>query len=125
MLSRRTKARLSFLSNVLLLPIMYRYVYRWRRALGDDESLSIVPQWFIAGVGYQAAYYWAYDHDFGAIRTSRWRRALLSGIQSALVLKVIPQSGGESHSFSIGGSVGATAYRLWYGVLRPLPDSDE
>jgi len=100
-------------------------MYRWRRAAGDDESLSLVPQWFVAGVGYQAAYYWAYDHDFGAIRTSRWRRTLFSGVQSALVSKVIPRSEGKYHSFSIGVGIGSIGYRLWYGVFRPLPGSDE
>jgi|AntDeeMetagen134_2_1112570.scaffolds.fasta_scaffold02187_3 hypothetical protein len=124
MFSRRTRARLVFLSSVFLLPIMCRFV-RWRRAVGDDKSLSLVPQWFVAGVGYQAAYYWAYDHDFGAIRTSRWRRVLFSGVQSALMSKLFPQSEGGRLSFSIGGNVGAIAYRLWYGVLRPLPGSDE
>ncbi|EMA49460.1 MULTISPECIES: hypothetical protein [Halococcus] len=124
MFSRRTKARLSFLSNVLLLPIIYRFI-RWRRAAGDDESLSLVPQWFLAGVGYQAAYYWAYDHDFGAIRTSRWRRTLFSGVQSTLMSKLFSLSEGGRLSFLFGGNVGAVVYRLWYGVLRPLPGSDE
>ena len=124
MFSRRTKARLAFLSNVLLLPIMYRFI-RWRRAVGDDESLSLIPHWFVAGVGYQTAYYWAYDHDFGAIRTSRWRRAVFSGVQSTFMSKLFSQSEGSRLSFSIGGNVGAIGYRLWYGVLRPLPGPDE
>lgn len=124
MFSRRTKARLVFLSNVLLSPIMYRFI-RWYRATSDGESTSMVPRWFAAGMGYQAAYYWAYDHDFGAIRTSRWRRTLFSGVQSTLMSRLFSQSEGGRLSFLLGTNVGAIGYRLWYGVLRPLPGSDE
>jgi hypothetical protein len=123
MFSRRTWARIVFLSNLLVLPLR---VYQWRRTAGEDgESVPLALRWLVTGMGYQVAHCWAYDHDLGAIRTKRWRRILLAVVWFVLSLRAFPRSEGEYHNFSIGGTIGRISYRFWYGVLRPLPDTDE
>ena len=73
----------------------------------------------------QTAYCWGYDRNLGAIRTNYWRRGLFTIVVSGLGLSVVPRSEAVWRNLSIGGSIGRLGYRLWYGVLHPLPAPDE
>ena len=117
MVSRRTWARFVFLANLLVFPLR---VYQWYRATDEHgRPVSLVPQWLVAGLTYRVAYAWAYDHDLGAIRTKRWRRASFGLSLGTLTQWALPSSGSARHSFSLGESIGRVGYRLWYGVVRP------
>jgi hypothetical protein len=123
MVSRRTWARLIFLGEMLSVPLQ---VYQLCRPPDEDgASISLLPRWLIAGGVVQAAYCWAYDRDLGAIRTKRLRRYLLAVVVGGLGLRTLPQSEAMWRNISIGSSIGRLGYRLWYGVLRPLPAASE
>ncbi len=129
MISRRTWARVVFVSNVLVLPLR---VYQWRRSNDEDgQSVSLVPRWLVAGFAYRVGYYWAHDRDIGDIRTNLRHRALSSlfrlllGVGLTLGLRTSSRSESLWYSLSTGESAGQIVYRLWYGVLRPLPGTDE
>jgi hypothetical protein len=122
MISRRTWACLTFIREIFSLLLQ---VYQWRRRGDDGESLSFVSRWLLAGVVSQTVYCWAYDRNLGAIRTKRWRRGLLAMGLSGLCFRTLPQRETMWRNISIGGSLGHIGYRLWYGVIRPLPDTVE
>jgi hypothetical protein len=71
MVSRRTWARIQFLTTLLSLPSQ---LYQWRTAEEDGDSVPLALRWLLAGSVFQTIYYWAYDRDLGDIRTNYWRR---------------------------------------------------
>ncbi|MFC4549877.1 MULTISPECIES: hypothetical protein [Halorussus] len=91
----------------------------------DGEPVPLSPRWLVAGMGLQVAYTWAYDRDIGDIRTKRLRSVIIAVLWGIVSLRVFPRSESVSRNLSIGGSFGEVAYRLWYGVLRPLPGDDD
>lgn len=125
-MNRRTWARLVFISNLFLLPFR---VLEWRQATDDDgKPIPLDSRWLVAGMGYRIAYNWAYDHDYSDIRTNLWRRALLLAPEFIfgllLVSRRVPSSETVHYNFSTGYNIGRIGYRLWYGILRPLPGTD-
>jgi hypothetical protein len=122
MISRRTRARFSFLGAIVSLA---QYLYQERSPEEDGESVSLAPWWLVVGGVFQLTYSWAYDHDFGAIRTNRWRRGLFGLGTFALGLVAFSRSPIVGHNVTMGSGIGRIGYRLWYGVLHPLPDPDK
>lgn len=122
MLSRRTWARIVFLAELLVFPLRF---YQWRRATGDGESAPPDRRALLAGAGFQVAYCWAYDHDAGAIRTKRRRRALLGALWGALGFRLFRRSETARRDFSMDNSVGHIGYRFWYGVVRPPAGTED
>lgn len=55
------------------------------------------------------------------MRTKRWRRILTPCLWLLPALRADTQLEAVIRDFSIGISLGRLGYRLWYGVLRPLP----
>lgn len=129
MVSRRTWARFVFISNLLLLPFRVLEWLGYQSSHDDNESIPLVPRWLVVGIGYRIAYNWAYDHDYGSIRTSLRRRALLSVPELIfgllLASRKLPRSKAVLRNFSTGVYIGRISYRLWYGILHPLPGADE
>ena len=122
MISRRTRARLSFLGALISL---LQQIYQWPSPGEDDESRSWLPHWVVVGIAYQLAYSWAYDRDLSAIRTSRLRRVLFEGGVFPLTLRAFSRWPGRGYNVSIGSGIARIGYRFWYGVLQPLPETDE
>jgi hypothetical protein len=128
MFSRRTRARIDFVTSVLSL--VFNVVVRRRFATSDGSS-SVRPEWLVAGGAYEMLSCWAYDTDFRGTRTSRLRRGLLAAVRSlfglglALGVRSFSDSQTARQDFSLGRSCGHVGYRLWYGVLRPLPGTDD
>jgi hypothetical protein len=104
-------------------------VYRRFYTTDGDESVSLAPQWLVIGMGYRIAYNWAYDHNLGGIRTSLWRRVFLLVPQFILGFllnfRESTQSKTVQRNVSTGICIARIGYRLWYGVLRPLPGPNE
>ncbi len=122
MVSRRTRARIAFLTELLSIPLQ---VYQWRHATETTKSIAVVPRWLVVGGLLQAILCWAYDHDHGGFRTKWWRRVSLAIGVGIGGFRVLPRAEAVWRNLSIGGSLGRIGYRLWYGVLRPLPDTTE
>ena len=117
MISRRTKARISFVSS------LYRAYQRCTRVVNNEETVQFAPRYFVLGFIYQIVRGWTYDRDYGNNRTNRWRRFLIPVAIFPLLLKLLDLiSESERESLVLGAAVGAILYRLWYGVLNPLPD---
>ena len=127
MFSRRTRARIDFVTSVLSL-LFGVFV---RRRFAADRSSSVRPSWLLAGSGYELLSCWSYDNDVRGTRTNRLRRALLGmgkflfGLGLTLGIRSFSDSSTARQDFSLGRNVGHVGYRLWYGVLRPLPGADD
>lgn len=118
MISRRTKARIRFLSG------LYRATKPTARILGDQDSESgrFDSRYFIFGFTFQIILGWVHDHDYGETRTNNWRRFSVSAILFALALKLIDSiAEDERESLLLGSTIGTVLYRFWYGVFNPLP----
>ncbi|WP_128478761.1 hypothetical protein [Halorussus pelagicus] len=125
MVRRRTIAVVEFVGAGVMLLALFPL---WRRASEDDEALSVSPSDIAAGGVGQFVRYWARDRDVAGIRSrrSRWFLAHLawSGWGFA-VRRRSDDSENASKNFHVGALAATTAYRLWYGVLNPLPDDTE
>jgi hypothetical protein len=65
MISRRTRARLAFLGNLLALPFR---LYQLRHTTNDEgTSVTLDRRWLSVGCGIEIAVLWAYDHDVGLL----------------------------------------------------------
>lgn len=119
-MTSRRRAIAEFLVSAVALFIQ---AYSWKRLKqrGDsDDPPTPSSTGVVAGAFYQIAFYWAYDRDIGHIRTNKYR-ALLYGICAGVVRHRVFKSKEFQYSFSSGGLVGTVLYRLWYGVLHPVP----
>lgn len=117
MVSRRTLARVDFVLELLLVSHRVRKL----RTRSGAESHGIAPGWFLVGAVTQVAYTWGHDHDIGAMGTNRLRRALVVAIWVVVTSRLFPRPADYWDSYALGGSLGQLCYRLWYGVLRPVP----
>jgi hypothetical protein len=122
MVSRRTWARIQFLTTLLSLPSQ---IHQWRTAEENGDSVPLALRWLLAGSVFQTIYYWAYDRDLEDIRTNYWRRGLLWVISVGLIVKGFHRSKTVQYNGMIGGYIAGIGYRLWYGVLHPLPGADK
>ena len=132
MVSRRTAARLELALIVFVLwfvlflrRVMWDNEDRWR----DDDSIDPPPALstseMAVGAVEQVAYHWAHDGDIWGIRSSRRRRYLFSAARMLAQRRLLSRDEADQYSRGVGGMVGVIAYRLWYGLLRPLPgDAD-
>ncbi len=124
MVKRRTRAIFEFGIGVIGLLAQVRI---WR-ALSDDadeEGNQVSMSGLAVGLLSGVLSIWARDRDVGGIRTSRRRSMLFSAGQLGLRRKFLPQTTAFRRYFGLGQTAGVVTYRLWYGVLRPLPGSDE
>ncbi|MFC6904280.1 hypothetical protein [Halalkalicoccus tibetensis] len=59
------------------------------------------------------------DHDIGGIRRSRTRQLLFAIGWNLLVRKLDPEF---EWSFGFGSVLGTLLYRVWFGIVRPIPE---
>lgn len=116
----RQRAVGEFLISVAALSIQ---LYSWKSLKQHDEyddppALSV--KGMVVGTVYQLIYHSAYDRDYGHIRSNK-HRALTFGISSGLIQRRIFPDKDTQLSFSSGGLIGTILYRLWYGILHPVP----
>ncbi|SFG54878.1 hypothetical protein SAMN04488063_2380 [Halopelagius inordinatus] len=87
-----------------------------------DDPPPLSAGGVFAGTLYQLAYLWAYDRDWGRMRSNSYRR-LAYGLCVTTVKRRLFPSDEFRFGFGTGGLVGSILYRFWYGVLRPVPGS--
>jgi hypothetical protein len=122
MISRRTWARIRF---VIRLP---RFIRMIDRIYGNQENapIRLDLRYFLLGLLEQIALEWVHDRNYWRLRTNYWRRSYTFVVGVLLSLKWFSSiTEAERESFSLGIAVGGVLYRLWYGVLHPLPRSIE
>ncbi|AHZ21315.1 hypothetical protein E6P09_11155 [Haloferax mediterranei ATCC 33500] len=125
MVTRRTKALVQL--GLSLLASLWMLLLRKIRQDSEDEQhaparLSLVG--LVAGGVRGVGHLWANDRDFWQIRTSRRRRFLASLVTTTVDVRLSSRSESFNDSFALGHLLGATVYRAWFGLLRPLPEAD-
>jgi hypothetical protein len=125
MVERRTRA-LAELAIAVVTLLYSLFLRKYLREAAEEESgpQPLSSGGLAAGALSQGIYLWAYDRDVGHVRTNR-RRGLLVGACRLLVRRrVLPRTESFRVSVRLGEMVGTVVYRLWYGLLRPLPGRD-
>jgi hypothetical protein len=128
MVKRRTRALFEFGIAVVTLLVQIRL---WRSLLNDEESgvkdeqTSISASGLVLGVLYRSLGLWLRDRDVGGVRTNRRRGLLFSLFTSVARRRFLPRTKVFKSNFGVGQTLGMVVYRLWYGVLRPLPGTNE
>ncbi|KTG09094.1 hypothetical protein AUR64_14955 [Haloprofundus marisrubri] len=122
MVRRRIGALLQLVFSVLLL-----LFERWVReeAAKRGEPVSSSPKTIASSTLYHLGYLWLRDRDVGGIRTNRLRAFGFQLAQSRLSNRLFLQSDDGEHDYLLGFALATIGYRLWYGVLRPLPGSED
>lgn len=118
---RRTHAWIAFIGQLFRLS----HLFNNRRSI-QAERPSVHIEWFVAGIIYAIGGSWARDRDLGGIRTDWKRRGLLAVVLATVGITIGSQTSKPTfNDFALGDSIGKLCYRLWYGVLHPLPGTDQ
>lgn len=131
MIRRRIKAVVEFGMGVFLCWFVLRvrkFRYDHADEVDGDEPEPLSPRWVATGAVTSAINMWLRDRDAYEIRTNRRRRFLFSALRFGLGRmgrRFASNSEEVTESNSLGVAIGLVAYRLWYGILRPLPRSSE
>ena len=130
MVRRRIKAVFEFGFSVFALCFVL-FLRKATADLPEDEEIEPNQPLSLAvlafGAGTSALSVLLSDHDVCRIRTSRRRRLLFGLLWSGkdrVLTRFASNPGAFRGSLSIGEAVGLVAYRLWYGILHPLPGPD-
>ncbi|RDI72326.1 hypothetical protein [Halopelagius longus] len=122
MVSRRRAVAEFLISVAALVTQTYsRNVLNRREEYDDLPSLS--AKGILVGTLYQLAYHSAFDRDWGQMRSNKYRGVAYSLCWALIQRRLFP-SDGFQQGFGTGGLVGTILYRLWYGVLHPVPGSE-
>ena len=108
---------------------LFVQAYLWRQLLDDmegwDEPTYPSVYGLAAGALYRSADLWIHDRDVGRIRTNPYRGILFGICKTGFERRLCPQDEEFQDDFSIGGTAGMVGYRLWFGLLRPLPGPND
>ncbi|MCU4972797.1 hypothetical protein OB955_08595 [Halobacteria archaeon AArc-m2/3/4] len=122
-MTSRRRAVIEFFAAILALLLMVYGRTSLRRREEYDDPPAISAAGVAAGTLYQLAFHAARDRDCGQIRTNRYR-VVAYGLSAGLVRRWL-FSNDFHHSFNAGELGGTILYRLWYGVLHPVPVENE
>src|SRR5699024_6513766 len=116
--------------NLLLVSALIRL---WKLQFDHSDEIDraepqpVLPAALAIGAMSRAVGCWLFDHDVWSIRTN-WRRRLLFtfrwSVQKRFIQRYTSKPDALQYNFSIGTAVGTIGYRLWYGLLHPLPGED-
>jgi hypothetical protein len=131
MVNRRTRALAELLISTLLLPALIRlWKFQFDHAdeVGGAEPHPVSPSALTTGAVSSAIGHWLSDQDIYGIRTN-WRRRVLFTLRWKLQNTLIQRRASDpdvfQYNYSIGTVVGTIGYRLWYGLLHPLPGEEK
>ena len=131
MVQRRTRALAELAIDILLLPVLirlWRFQFDHADEIDEAEPYPVSPTALSVGAVSGIAERWLYDHNVWNIRTNRWRRILFNvrwPVRNHLIRRYASEPGMFRHNYSIGTVIGTIGYRLWYGLLHPLPGEDD
>lgn len=123
-MTSRRRAVAEFLTSVVGLMFQAYVLKHLNRRDDYDGPPKVSPKGLVAGTLYEFGYHAARDRDVGRIRTNKYRGFAL-GICSGLAQRRLISDEEFRYGFDTGGLVGTVLYRLWYGVLRPVPGGEE
>ena len=133
MVRRRIKAIFEFALGVFVL----RFVLRTRKSLAEyadevdeDGPVPLSPSGIAIGAVMSLVTTWLSDLDVLAVRTNRRRRILFELVRSGqggVFARFTSTPESFEVSYGLGSVCGLVVYRLWFGLLHPLPgpESDE
>jgi hypothetical protein len=131
MVKRRTRALAELVISTLLLPALtrlWKFQFDHADEMGGAEPHPVSPSALTTGAVSSAIGHWLSDHDVCGIRTN-WRRRLLFTLrwklQNTLIQRWTSEPDAFQYNYSIGTVAGTIGYRLWYGLLHPLPGEEE
>ena len=124
MVRRRTRALVELLIAAVGLVVE---LLLWQRLLEnveewDDPVHASLPV-LAAGALYGGAQLWIRDRDVWGVRTNSYHGIVVAVCRWSIKRRSVPDTREVSANFGIGKMIGMVGYRLWYGLLRPLPGS--
>ena len=129
MVQRRIHALAELVISALLLLILVRiWKFQFDNADERREPHPVLPTALATGALSRAAGHWASDNDIAAIRTNWRRRTLFTvrwKIQNILIQRYASDPDASQYNHSIGTLIGTIGYRVWYGLLHPLPGEED
>jgi hypothetical protein len=129
MVQRRTCALAELVISALLLPILVRiWKFQLDNAGERREPHPVLPIALATGALSRAAGHWASDTDIAGIRTNWRRRTLFTvrwKIRNILIQRYASDSDTFKYNYNTGTLIGTIGYRVWYGLLHPLPGEKE
>jgi hypothetical protein len=127
MVRRRIKAIFELVLGMFVL----RFVLRTRKSLAEhadeideDGPAPLSPKGVAIGAAMSLVTTWLSDRDVLEVRTNRRRRILFElvrGGQSGVFARFASSPKSFEVSYGLGSLCGLVVYRLWYGLLHPLP----
>ena len=130
MVRRRIKAVFEFGLSVFALWVVL-FLRKATADLPEDERIEpnqpLSPIALIFGAGTSALSVLLSDYDVCGLRTSRRRRLLFGFLWSGkdrVLARFASNPDAFRESLAIGETAGLVVYRLWYGILHPLPGPD-
>ena len=130
MVQRRTRALAELAIGILLLPVLIRlWKFQFDHAdeIDEAEPYPVSPTALSVGAVSGITERWLSDYNVWNIRTNRWRRILLNfrwPVRNRLIQRYASDPDTFRYNYSIGTVIGIIGYRLWYGLLHPLPGED-
>lgn len=130
MVQRRTRALAELVTKTILLLFgicLWKLQFDHADEMDEIDPPSVSPTALTTGATSSAARHWLSDNDVFHIRTNRRRRALLffyGIVQNRLVERYVSDYRSFQFNYSIGTVIGSIVYRLWYGLLHPLPGDE-
>jgi hypothetical protein len=128
MVHRRTRALIELGVTIpLLLVVLWIWKFLWDHEERWDAPIAVSPVSLAVGALSAMLRVWARDRNCAKIRTN-WRRRVVAESVWQGWQRLVPRLSSDArttrYNFAVGAVIGAVGYRLWYGLLHPLP-SDE
>lgn len=127
MVQRRTRALAELVLSTLLLFGLVRlrkFKFDYADEVDGTAPHPVSPRALTTGAVSGAIEGWLSDRDVCGIRTN-WRRRLLfslrTRLQTTLIQRYVSDPDVFEYDHAIGAAIGRIVYRLWYGLLHPLP----
>ncbi|EMA38558.1 hypothetical protein [Halococcus hamelinensis] len=127
MVRRRVKAIFELVLGVFVLRFVLRtrkFVAEHADEIDEDGPAPLSPKGVAIGAAMSLVTTWLSDRDVLEVRTNRRRRILFElvrGGQSRVFSRFASTSESFEVSYGLGSVCGLVVYRLWYGLLNPLP----
>lgn len=128
MVRRRIRAVIELgVATPLLLFVLWLWKFMWDNKEEWDDPIPVSPVGLILGALSGGLYIWGRDRNVAQIRTNLRRRAVAESVWQGwqrLVPRLSSDARTTQYNFAVGTVVGSVGYRIWYGLLHPLPGDE-